>query len=78
LAAFEASPDGATLEWMKRTCFETLAELFERDIDRELLRRACAKTPTERLAWLEEMQAFADQAKKAQGNEAPGAAREAG
>jgi hypothetical protein len=50
---------------VERTCFDVLSELFARDIDRELLRQARAKTPTERLVWLEEMQAFADAARKA-------------
>ena len=50
---------------MERTCFDILSELFARDIDVELLRRAQAKTPTERIRWLEEMQEFAEQAKKA-------------
>jgi hypothetical protein len=42
-----------------KSSFDLLAELFARDIDRELLQRSCAKTPAERLTWLEEMQAFA-------------------
>jgi hypothetical protein len=55
---------------MERTCFDVLAALFARDVDRELLRRAQAKTPTERILWLEEMQDFADAARKA-GRDAP-------
>ena len=50
---------------MMPTCFDILAELFERDIDMDLLRRARAKTPTERIVWLEEMQAFAASGRKA-------------
>jgi hypothetical protein len=50
---------------MERTCFDILAELFARDVDRELLRRAREKTPTERIAWLEDMQAFAEAAAEA-------------
>jgi hypothetical protein len=48
---------------VERTCFDILAELFARDVDRELLRRSCAKTVTERLIWLEEMQAFGAEAR---------------
>ncbi len=62
---------------MERTCFDILSELFARDVDRELLRRAQAKTPTERIIWLEEMQAFADDAKKARQDEASRAPRPA-
>lgn len=50
---------------VERSSFDTLAELFARDIDRDLLRRSMAKTPTERIRWLEEMQAFAEEARKA-------------
>jgi hypothetical protein len=50
---------------VERTCFDILSELFAQDIDMELLRRARARTPTERIRWLEEMQEFAEQAKKA-------------
>ena len=66
---------------MDRTCFDILADLFAADLDEELLRRAKAKTPTERIVWLEEMQAFADEARKGQATlkgdplEAPRAAR---
>jgi len=49
---------------MERTCFDILSELFARDIDMDLLRRSMAKTPTERIIWLEEMQAFAEELKK--------------
>ena len=56
---------------MSETCFDLLSELFARDVDRELMRRAQARTPTERIVWLEEMQAFAEDAKKARDNEAP-------
>lgn len=55
---------------MERTCFDVLAELFAQDVDRELLRRGLAKTPTERIVWLEQMQAFADEARRARGDEA--------
>lgn len=60
---------------MGLTCFDVLSELFAKDIDRDLLRRAKAKTPTERIMWLEEMQAFAEDARKARQNEAARAAR---
>ena len=53
------------MERDNRTCFDILSELFARDIDMDLLRRAKAKTPTERIVWLEQMQAFAEEAKKA-------------
>ncbi|MBN9167543.1 MAG: hypothetical protein J0I07_41825 [Myxococcales bacterium] len=49
---------------MEQTCFDELAELFARDIDRELLRRSVAKTVVERFIWLEEMQAFAEEARR--------------
>ncbi len=55
---------------MAATCFDILAELFARDIDKDLLARAAAKTPTERILWLEEMQAFAEEARKAREDEA--------
>lgn len=48
---------------VERTCFDVLSELFARDVDRELLQRAAAKTPTERIEWLEPMQALAGGAK---------------
>ena len=60
------------------TCFEILADLFAADVDRELLRQAQARTPTERLTWLEEMQAFADDAKEARRNETERTNRNAG
>ena len=50
---------------VERPCFDVLSELFARDIDMELLRRAQARTPTERIRWLEGMQEFAEQARKA-------------
>ena len=56
---------------MERTCFDVLADLFERDVDVTLLRRSLAKTPDERPAWLEEMPRFAEDAKKARLDEAP-------
>ena len=61
---------------VERTSFDVLAELFERDVDRDLLARSLAKTPTERIVWLEEMQAFADDARKAR-DEAARATRDA-
>ena len=48
---------------MVRSCFDILAELFARDVDKALLARSLKKTPTERIEWLEQMQAFADEAK---------------
>jgi hypothetical protein len=60
-----------------QTCFDVLSELFARDIDRDLLRRAKAKTPTERIIWLEEMQAFAADARNAQHHAAETAPRPA-
>lgn len=50
---------------MARTCFDVLAELFARDVDPTLIARGLAKTPTERIQWLEEMQSFAEEARKA-------------
>jgi hypothetical protein len=47
------------------TSFDVLAELFAKDVDPSLQARALARTPTERIAWLEEMQAFAEAARKA-------------
>ncbi len=55
------------------TCFDILAELFARDVDRALLRKSLARTPTERIEWLEQMQAFADEARKARARAAAGA-----
>jgi hypothetical protein len=60
---------------MAPTCFDVLSELFARDLDPELVRRAKAKTPTERILWLEEMQRFADEARKARTDEAARAPR---
>lgn len=60
---------------MERTCFDVLSELFARDVDRALLRQASEKTPTERIIWLEEMQAFAEEARKARVDEATRAPR---
>lgn len=62
---------------MTPTCFDILSELFARDVDRDLLRRSLARTPTERIVWLEEMQAFADDARKAREDEAARAPRAA-
>jgi hypothetical protein len=59
---------------VSQTCFDILAELFARDVDRELLRRSLARTPTERIEWLEQVQAFADEARKARADEAARAA----
>lgn len=55
---------------MVRTCFDILSELFARDIDPHLMRQSKAKTPTERIVWLEEMQAFAAAAKRARSTSA--------
>jgi hypothetical protein len=57
------------------SCFDTLSEVFARDLDLELLRRARAKTPTERIQWLERMQEIADQARRARADEAARAAQ---
>jgi hypothetical protein len=57
---------------MGRSSFDVLAELFARDVDRELLERSLARTPTERIIWLEEMQEFAEAARKARADEAAG------
>jgi hypothetical protein len=62
---------------MAATCFDVLSELFARDVDRELLRRAQERTPTERILWLEEMQKFAEDARMARANEATRAPVEA-
>jgi hypothetical protein len=59
------------------TLFDTLAELFAKDVDRALLRRSLERSVTERIRWLEEMQEFAGQARKARTHEAPGAAARA-
>ena len=55
----------AMVHTVAETCFDVLSRLFAADIDKDLLRQGAAKTPTERIVWLEEMQAFADDAKKA-------------
>lgn len=62
---------------VERTCFDILAELFARDVDQALVARGLAMTPTERIIWLEEMQAFAEAAERARRDEAERAAREA-
>ncbi len=54
---------------MAETCFDILAERFARDIDRDLVKRGLSKTPSERLAWLEEMQTFAEAARRAREKE---------
>jgi hypothetical protein len=59
----------------EQTCFDVLAELFARDVDRELLSRSLAKTVTERIQWLEQMQEFAEVARKARAHEAAEAAQ---
>jgi len=51
-----------------------MAELFARDVDRDLLARGLAMTPTERIIWLEEMQAFADAIQRGRNDEASRAA----
>ena len=63
---------------MARTCFDILAELFAKDVDRALLRQALARTPTERIEWLEQMQQFAEDARRARRDEAERAARTVG
>jgi hypothetical protein len=63
---------------VERTCFETLAELFARDVDKALLARARSMTPTQRIDWLEGIQAFAEEAKKARAREAQRAAQTPG
>jgi hypothetical protein len=55
---------------VSRTCFDLLAELFAKDVDRALMRQSLARTPTERIQWLEQIQAFADAARKARADEA--------
>jgi hypothetical protein len=54
------------------TLFDVLADRFARDVDRTLLERSLKRTVTERIRWLEAMQEFAEQAKKARAHEAPG------
>src|SRR5262245_27392643 len=73
--AYDASAVACYDRVMDPSSFDTLSELFARDVDRELLRRAQARTPTERILWLEEMQEFAAAAKKAQADEVERAAR---
>lgn len=63
---------------MERTTFEVLAELFARDVDVGLLRRSLAMSPTPRLEWLEQMQDFAENAKRERIHEAETASRTAG
>lgn len=58
------------LDLVSSTCFDVLSRLFANDVDMTLLRQAAAKTPTERILWLEDMQQFADDAKKAIADEA--------
>jgi hypothetical protein len=55
---------------MTVSAVDALIDLFARDVDVDLLRRGLAKTPTERIIWLEEMQAFAEAARKARKNAA--------
>jgi len=47
-----------------KSSIDDVIELLMKDIDPVLFARARAKTPTERLRWLSEMQAFAEAAKK--------------
>ena len=61
-----------------RTSFDILIDLLAKDIDDVLFERARRKTPTERLIWLEEMQEFAEAAKKARENETPRAPQDVG
>jgi hypothetical protein len=51
---------------MESTAFDILAELFAKDVDEGLLRRSLQKTPEERLIWLEEMQALAQEIRERQ------------
>jgi hypothetical protein len=62
---------------MSRTCFDVLAERFARDVDRTLLARSLARTPTERIEWLEAIQAFAEDARKARARAATDAPQDA-
>jgi hypothetical protein len=59
------------------TLFDTLAELFARDVDPALVERSLKRSVTERIRWLEEMQDFAEKARKARADEARGAAPDA-
>jgi hypothetical protein len=45
--------------------FDAIAEAIAKDLDRALLKRSLARTPTERIAWLESMQALAKEARPA-------------
>jgi len=74
---FRKAAVAATISSMERSSFDVIAELMARDLDPELLRRARDKTPTERIIWLEEMQAFADDARKARTDAAERAPRPA-
>jgi hypothetical protein len=56
--------------------FDAIAEAIAKDLDRALLKRSLARTPTERIAWLESMQALAKEARPAR-DAARDAAREA-
>jgi hypothetical protein len=58
---------------MSRSSFDVLAELFARDVDPTLLARGLARTPTERIDWLEDMQELAEEARKARAREAQAA-----
>ena len=53
----------------RRSSFDIVAELLQKDIDPVLFQRFLDKTPTERIAWLEEIQEFAEMAKEARKNE---------
>lgn len=52
-------------ERRQRSSFDVLAELFARDVDRGLLVDSLQRTPDERIRWLEELQAFAEEARNA-------------
>lgn len=54
---------------VERTCFDILADLFAQDVDRALEKGAAKKTPGERLQWLEDIQAFAEEARRARQRE---------
>ncbi|MFT3697190.1 MAG: hypothetical protein QM831_28870 [Kofleriaceae bacterium] len=43
-----------------RSSFDVLAELFAKDVEPVLSARFQALTPAQRIAWLEEMQQFAE------------------
>jgi len=57
---------------VERTGYDVLTELFARDVDRALLRQSQARTPTQRIQWLEDMQSFAEAAAEARRHEAAG------